>query len=330
MSHALCVIFASFAFAVTTNHNHPDGAGVSVPPKDNTTDNELILRHCFHIKEDESSCRFLQCLVVSCKVKRVGIVRSERQKHKVLRRRADAPPVSNDMSDHSRIVSFDRIDFSLLSLQLATVSQYPTLNPDHLQPENRLPVVLEKLESEINQHPTNTVVCLQEVSYDWAGAFHTFFSKKGFHLVTGQYGKKFNGYMGVALAWPASTFETVDVDICRLADTREEGWPEREETSFVASIVHGVSSIIDGTMKKLGFQDDKKVPPDHWSLSERRYNVLLTATLREKASGSTFAIGNYHMPCAYYCPMAMTLHSDLCARRVQLIAEKHQVPYLLA
>ena len=148
--------------------------------------------------------------------------------------------------------------------------------------------------------------------------------------MTGLYGRKFNGYMGVALAWPTSTFDTVDVDICRLADTREEGWPRKAETSFVTDIVNGVSSLFAGTMKKLGLKDDKEVPPDHWSLSERRFNVLLTATLREKASGTTFAIGNYHMPCAYFCPMAMTLHSDLCARRVQSIAEKHKVPYILA
>ena len=216
------------------------------------------------------------------------------------------------------------------SQQLATTSQYPALNPDHLLKDNRLPVVLEKIESEINQHPENTIVCLQEVSYEWAGAFHTFFANKGFHLVTGLYGKKFNGYMGVCLAWPTSTFEALDVDICRLADTREGGWPRREQTNFVSDLVKGVSSFLDNTMKQFGLKDNKEEPPDHWSLSEWRFNTLLTATLREKASGQAFAVGNYHMPCAYYCPMAMTLHADLCARRVQSIAEKRQIPCVLA
>lgn len=182
-----------------------------------------------------------------------------------------------------------------------------------------------------------TCVCLlfdkisKEVSYEWAGALHTFFATKGWHLVTGLYGKKFNGYMGVGMAWPTSGFDVIGVDICRLADTREEGWPKSEEKGFLDNVVKGFSSFIEGAMKQLGWKDSKdEDPPDHWSLSERRFNVLLTATLREKKSGKSFAIGNYHMPCAYYCPMAMTLHADLCARRVQTIAEKNNVPYVLA
>lgn len=196
--------------------------------------------------------------------------------------------------------------------------------------DNRLPVVLQKLETEMNQHPTNTIVCLQEVSYDWAGSLHTFFAQKGFHLVTGLYGKKFNGYMGVCLAWPTADFETVDVDICRLADTRQEGWPKRDEKNFVKDVVNGVFSLVDGTLKQLGLKGDMEEPPDHWKLSEGRFNVLLTATLRDKTSGKAFTIGNYHMPCAYYCPMAMTIHSDLGARRVQSIAEKFEAPSILA
>jgi hypothetical protein len=199
----------------------------------------------------------------------------------------------------------------------------------------------------------NTIICLQEVSYDWAGALHTFFANRGYHLVTGLYGKPFNGYMGVALAWPTDTYEAVDVDICRLADTREDGWPRPNEgdeneglttvlTKWTAGLVQRASSVWDRTIRKWGLagspKNEDETPPDHWSLSERRFNVLLTATLREKGTSSndntassSFCISNYHMPCAYYCPMAMTLHADLCARRLQSIAERQgQLPYILA
>jgi hypothetical protein len=194
---------------------------------------------------------------------------------------------------------------------------------------------LEKLESEIKANPHNTVVCLQEVSYEWAGAFHTFFANKGFHLVTGNYGKQFNGYMGVCTAWPTADYEVLDVDICRLADTREEGWPKWEKKSFVDGVVARVSGLWEGAMAQVGFkknrQSDQETPPDHWTLSQRRFNVLVTTTLRDKKSGVAFSIGNYHMPCAYYCPMAMTLHADLCARRVQSVAAKFDdTPFLLA
>jgi 2',5'-phosphodiesterase len=218
----------------------------------------------------------------------------------------------------------------LLPTQLAPASSYPTCNPDHLLASNRLPVILEKLESEIKADPHNTVVCLQEVSYEWAGAFHTFFANKGFHLVTGNYGKTFNGYMGVCTAWPTADYEVLDVDICRLADTREEGWPKFEKKSFVDGVVARFSGLLDGAMKQVGWKEDKETPPDHWTLSQRRFNVLVTTTLRDKKSGQAFSIGNYHMPCAYYCPMAMTLHADLCARRVQAVAANFEAPSVLA
>ena len=241
----------------------------------------------------------------------------------------DLLSLTRGLSNASRVVLFYSRRPTKLK-QLASATQFPTLNPDHLLAENRLPVVLKKLETEMNQHPANTIVCLQEVSYDWAGRLHTFFANKGFHLVTGLYGKKFNGYMGVCLAWPIAAFETVDVDICRLADTREEEWPKRDETNFVSDIINGISSFLDGTLKQMGWKGDKEEPPDHWKLSEGRFNVLVTATLRDKDTGKAFSIGNYHMPCAYYCPMAMTIHADLCARRVQSIAEKFQAPCILA
>ena len=52
--------------------------------------------------------------------------------------------------------------------QLAQASHYPTLNPDHLKAENRLPVILDKLAHEMqannnNNNNNNTIICLQEV-----------------------------------------------------------------------------------------------------------------------------------------------------------------------
>ena len=82
--------------------------------------------------------------------------------------------------------------YNVLSSHLSGVDHYSTLNPDHLCPKNRLPVVLQKIDQEIEQ---SSIICLQEISHDWAGSFHTHFANRGYHLVTGLYGKKFNGYM---------------------------------------------------------------------------------------------------------------------------------------
>jgi len=148
----------------------------------------------------------------------------------------------------------------------------------------------------------NVIVCLQEVSYDWAGAFSTFFANKGYHLVTCNYGKKSSGYMGVCLAWPTVQFEAVHVDISRLSDTRNE-WPIEPELNPIARVWTGVQSIMQPPLRKLGLIQETI---DHWSMSERRFNALITATLKERESGRVFAIGNYHMPCAFYAPMVMS------------------------
>jgi mRNA deadenylase 3'-5' endonuclease subunit Ccr4 len=87
------------------------------------------------------------------------------------------------------------VSYNVLSSHLASPAQYPLLDPNHLLAANRLPAVLQKLEEALAATDAPTVFCLQEVSYDWAGAFHTWFANRGYHLVTGLYGKKFNGYM---------------------------------------------------------------------------------------------------------------------------------------
>lgn len=60
------------------------------------------------------------------------------------------------------------VSYNVLSSHLARIDQYPTLNPDHLVAKNRLPVVLKKLDEEINK---KSVICLQEVSYDCESSF---------------------------------------------------------------------------------------------------------------------------------------------------------------
>ena len=173
------------------------------------------------------------------------------------------------------------------------------------------------------------MLCLQEVSYDWAAALHVWFANKGYHLVTGLYGKKFNGYMGVAIAFPTGAFETVDVDISRLSDKRVGGWPVAPPQTLIESIIATVKPFWTTPLGYLGLW--KKPKEDHWSMSSKRSNVLVTATLRDKKSGKAFCIGNYHMPCAFYMPMAMTIHSELAAKHVQdIAASKDGLPYILA
>jgi 2',5'-phosphodiesterase len=191
--------------------------------------------------------------------------------------------------------TFRVVSYNVLSSHLASPSHFTTLDPAHLDAAARLPKILDKLDEQISKRTDEPVIfCLQEVSYQWAGQLHTFFANRGFHVVTGLYGKPFNGYMGVLTAWPTANLETVDVDMSRLSDTVK--WPrEPEEEPSI------LGSLYDTTIRKpLLWMGLTKPPPEsHWSIAQRRYNVLLTAILRDKKSGQEFCIGNYHMPCIF-------------------------------
>lgn len=217
------------------------------------------------------------------------------------------------------------VSYNVLSPYLASPTHFTTLNPDHLVASARLGVVLSKLEEEVK---SNAIICLQEVSQDWAGDFHTFFANRGYHMAGGLYGKKFNGYMGVCLAWPVSTLETIHVDISRLSDKKEGGWPREDDKGALSQLVDGVWSLVARPMRQWGLV--KEEVTDHWVVSRNRFNILITATLKDKSTGQAFCVGTYHMPCAYYAPMIMTIHSDLALRHVQRIAhEQGDLPYVL-
>jgi 2',5'-phosphodiesterase len=215
------------------------------------------------------------------------------------------------------------VSYNVLSSHLCEPTYFSTLNPDHLLPANRLPAVLEKLDEEISR---NSLICLQEVSYDWAGSLHTHFANKGYHLVTGLYGRKFNGYMGVAVAFPTASMKVVDVDISRLSDKREGGWPRPPKQGLLESLVSGTKSWIRPKLEKLGILS--RPDQDPWDYAKNRFNILLTVKLEDKESGKEFALSNYHMPCAFWAPQVMTIHTEMAARHVQTLAGDS--PYVLA
>lgn len=208
------------------------------------------------------------------------------------------------------------VSYNLLSSHLSSPSYYTTINPDYLDPSNRLKIILNKLESEIQASNDDrpTIIALQEVSYDWAGSLHTFFANHGYHLTTGLYGQKFNGYMGIALAWPISSFTCVSTDIARLVDHRVGGWPEKApEESFW-------QKLLVQPLKKIGLMAE--TTECHWNMSRRKHNVIVGATLKHKGSGTSVCIANYHMPCAFYAPKTMTIHSDMAIRYVQEMSNR--------
>jgi 2',5'-phosphodiesterase len=220
----------------------------------------------------------------------------------------------------------------------------------------RLPLILQKLEEEMDrptsssgvagldkimadalskEDPPPTIFALQEICYSFTSELHAFFASRGYQFVTGLYGKKFNGYMGVGIAYPTEHFETVKVDICRLSDERIDGWPRefldedavKKGPGFIQHFSKVINQFIrNRVIKQLGFHQQQREPIDPWEMSENRFNVLVSVALRHRhnssssSSNGAFLISNYHMPCAFYAPPVMNIHSEMVARRVQTLA----------
>jgi len=189
------------------------------------------------------------------------------------------------------------------------------------------------------------IFCLQENTQIWDGPLRVFFAKHNYSLMTSLYGSKYNNYMGIAIAYPLDTYELIDAHVERLSDCRPGGWPRPPKevkpvkspdivTTIVRSAFDILSTMLFNPAKAIlaprlsGSSSESKYPPiEPWDFSEKRYNTILFVRLRDKtntdnsnSNAKPFCVANYHMPCTWYAPKVMTLHSEMIFRRSQDLA----------
>jgi 2',5'-phosphodiesterase len=150
--------------------------------------------------------------------------------------------------------------------------------------------VIKKLDGEVDK---KAVICLQEVSTKWAGSLHTYFAEKSYHMMHVGYGNRFDGYMGVALAFPLDTYRLCTARIERVSDLKS--WVSPPKPGLLARIWRGLR---DRARRWRGI----KPPVDAYTDAMRRHNQLLMARLEDRASGARFVVGTYHMPCQFRVP----------------------------
>uniref|UniRef100_A0A7S2TI34 Endonuclease/exonuclease/phosphatase domain-containing protein n=1 Tax=Lotharella oceanica TaxID=641309 RepID=A0A7S2TI34_9EUKA len=64
-----------------------------------------------------------------------------------------------------------------------------------------------------------------------------------------------------------------------------------------------------------------------WIDSRRRSNTMIYATLADRVTGVQFGVATYHMPCAFFAPRVMVLHSAMAATRTAQLSEG--LPFVL-
>jgi len=216
------------------------------------------------------------------------------------------------------------VSYNVLSSHLCEPGYFVKCSPENLDPDTRLERVCAALAAETD---AGAVICLQEVSRDWSGKLHAFFAARGYQFSTGLYGNHFNGYMGVAVAWPAAAYDVVGVDCARLADDvpqeREKRAPEGWWRRLAGRLGRAATALTEPLPRP-------RPPFDTWKEATRKHNVLVTATLRDKRAGGEISVATYHMPCLFGSvekERVMTIHALLAARRARAVAAGR--PYVL-
>jgi len=211
------------------------------------------------------------------------------------------------MSGVSR--SFVCTTYNILSSHLAGADHFPRCNAKDLKRRNRFPRILAHLEDSITQ---NAIISLQEVPRMWSGPLHAFFQEKGYVMIDSLYGRFFNGYMGVAIAYNPQVFALQDCKIFSVADSIKDK-REKPLTTFIGSWVNWVSSFLPG---------QKEPPVDPWNKSRDRKNtsIFCRFRLKEDPEAPAFCVATYHMPCAFWCPPIMTIHVTELMKQTQRLA----------
>ena len=215
-----------------------------------------------------------------------------------------------------------------LSNYLADPNYFTKCQPEFLDSASRLKLLKGKLDREIAQ---DSVICLQELSIDWAAKLHVYFAQNNYHLVNASYGKKYDGYMGVGVAYPALKYDVVDVDISRISDTKSI-------ISLPSYTKETPSLLFKGLVKLLALfavkakrqQPDRDVATLQWDEALRRYNQMVAVHLKDKTTTDEFFVGTYHMPCAFKTPVVMSIHCALAAQHLQRLARRAGKAYVLA
>lgn len=238
------------------------------------------------------------------------------------------------------------ISYNLLSSSLRTSNSFPETAKAHLDPFSRLDDILVKFrnilaESKITSTGRSAVIFgLQEVSLKWEPRLRTFFDSHAYEFISSCYGNRFNGYMGVAIAFPRQTWDNAEehtvlwdgVDaieiVCPPQEYGEAGFKQWKKAQKEADSVW-YRRVARFGRESLPFRPllDKLSPrplrPPQTMIAHR-FNRAIFGVM-EHADLGPIAVGTYHMPCMFKYPEVMAVHALLFFHALHVFCVKNNL-----
>lgn len=214
--------------------------------------------------------------------------------------------------------------YNLLSPPLATPKHFPECEVAALNPEVRWAAIRQKLISEVGQL---SIICLQEISQDWASRLTTFFHSNNYTFIFRLYGQRFNGYMGVGIAFP-DNFYTLEE--CQLVQVNDElPFPDAKPTESPTILTHSWwGSWYHWFWQNMSWTQSKiQTVEDHWKKARQKWNTMVWLRLRDHSTERSFCVATYHMPCDFRRPTVMMIHSALAMQTAQKLSEENPLVF---
>lgn len=210
------------------------------------------------------------------------------------------------------------VQYNVLSSSLATGDYFFYCNPNFLDKNYRLPLLQQRLLAEVNK---KSIICLQEISILWAAKLNVFFNQHDYYLITGMYGNRNNGYMGVGIAFPRNSYRLLDSTIEAISNTKRRDTVKITETLSAYHPWRILKSFFILPLYKMYTKYFLPPPDMTWQDAMNRHNQMVCLRLQpsecNEDSNKSFVVGTYHMPCMFDRVPIMVIHTALSTQFVQ-------------
>ena len=206
-------------------------------------------------------------------------------------------------------------NYNVLTPNYCYQKKFPLNNKEDLDNHIRLTNINNIL---LKQMKNESIICLQEVTRDWAGVFQLLCDNNDYNFVKSLYGYPKNGYMGIAIAYPKK-YKMIDMSIRRISEFIDY---EEKKKGYCREFIDTVSEFL--TLK------DIDVPI--FDIARSRYNtaIALKLQLRDNENCRPFWIVNYHMPCIWRNQGVMILHITYFKKFVEKVCNRGKDDCIIA